>query len=82
MNDDCGCYSHNGFLTAKGLAETAQRELEIHVEPEGHTRVSGTGKGSVGGARRDEETLWPTEDLLDEQHRRYLRHEHSEGGGI
>ncbi len=23
---DCGCRSHNGLLTAKGLAEAAQRE--------------------------------------------------------
>ena len=26
---DCGCSSHNGFLTAKGFAEAAQRELEL-----------------------------------------------------
>jgi len=26
----CGCQSHNGFLTAKGLEKAAQRELEIH----------------------------------------------------
>ena len=25
----CGCHSHNGFLTAKGLREAAQRELKF-----------------------------------------------------
>ena len=26
----CGCSSHNGFLTAKGLGETAQREVDCY----------------------------------------------------
>ena len=51
----CGCRSHNGFLTAKGLAETAQLEL---MSAEGLTRsvqcVSVDIPGSVSGLRRDE----------------------------
>ena len=34
--------------------------------------------GSVSASQRDETTLWPTEDYLDEQYRRFLRAD--EGG--
>jgi len=29
VKSDCGCRSHSGFLTSAGLAEVAQRELEL-----------------------------------------------------
>jgi len=69
---ECGCSSHGGFLTAKGLKEAAQREL-------GFTEVLAVDESllyldkvvSVSGARRDE-THWPADEVIDEQHRRFL----------
>ena len=73
---DCGCRSHNGFLTAKGLAEAAQRETAA-LSLEGLTPMSESVRldiqGSVSGLRRDETTMivWPTDEVTDEQFARY-----------
>ncbi len=66
---DCGCTSHGGFLTAKGLAEAAQRELEFGAVDAG--RVSGylDRVGSVSGSHPDD-THWD-DALIDEQDRRF-----------
>ncbi len=74
----CECSSHNGFLTAKGLEEAAQREpqgllsLCNGVDPDGASpyldkvgSVSGLGQG------QDLFELVP-EVLIEEQHRRFL----------
>ncbi len=69
---DCGCYSHGGFLTAKGLEETA---LRSSVGPELAGRVATRyldRVGSVSGLRRDEITMIFNDGVLDEQHRRFL----------
>ncbi len=67
----CDCHSHNGFLTAKGLEETAQREL---LSAEGLTRsgncVMFDKVGSVSGLV-EVEGHWDHE-LLENQYRRFL----------
>ena len=49
----CSCHSHGGFLTAKGLEEAAQRDLEVsaldamgvsrYLDKVGSVSVSGPG---------------------------------------
>ena len=74
----CDCSAHNGFLTAKGLEETAQRSFE-GLELAGVVASRYLDRvGSVSAMRRDETTFWPDEETLDEQHRRFL--EQFEGG--
>ena len=70
---DCSCRSHNGFLLkAKGLGETAQRDLEMYGNPEVHLSV-GTSKGKPerSETRRDQLDYFD-EGLIDEQYRRFL----------
>ena len=72
---DCTCRSHNGLLTAEGLAETAQRGQQLDAFPEvGLTRgpedVILDIEGSVSGARRDETSFVFDDELLDNQYRR------------
>ena len=68
----CDCRSHNGFLTAKGLEETAQRSLEgleavdVGIPPGYLDKVV-----SVSGARRDEVVMIFDDEVLDEQFERY-----------
>ncbi len=69
--------SHNGFLTAKGLEETAQRELAFAFDHGVCLDRVREGSyldkvGSVSGARRDEIVMIFDVALLDEQHRRFL----------
>ena len=58
----CGCISHSGFLTRAGYraVDAAAKSSEID------SRVS------VSGLRRDETHMIFDEELLDEQHRRFL----------
>ncbi len=67
----CDCRSHNGLLTAKGLVETAQRELEW----DGLTYLRSSRRidtiGSVSGLRRDETMLIFDDEVIDEQYSRY-----------
>ena len=66
---NCNCHSHDGFLLSpEGLA---QRELSLDVEPEVHTRVLGTGKGSVSGLVSVEVSHVFDDDLIDQQYRRF-----------
>ena len=69
----CSCRSHNGFLTAKGLEEAAQRSLEglevLAVETPGlyFDRV-----GSVSALAEAEDLYaFVPEALLNEQYRRF-----------
>jgi len=58
----CGCISHGGFLTRagyRGVDKAAQRRYLDTMD-------------SVSGSRRDETQLIFDEDIIDEQHRRYL----------
>ena len=68
----CGCSSHGGFLTGKGLEETAQRSLE-GLEVDGMDKSRYLDKvGSVSGLRRDGDLHVFDDDLIEEQHRRFL----------
>ena len=64
-------YARNGFLTAKGLEEAAQREFDLPggVDMEGSRQYLDK-VASVSGLRRDE-TLWLSDDELDQQYRRF-----------
>ncbi len=72
-------HARNGFLTAKGLAEAAQRERQLSI-----FEVMGLTRGedwsyldkvcSVSGLRRDEDLYEMVSDTkIDEQARRFLR---------
>ena len=71
--EPCGCSSHNGFLTAKGLEEAAQRSA---VSLEGlaveRPQLYLDKVRSVSGLRRDEIPMEFHEELIDEQYRRFL----------
>ncbi len=70
----CDCSSHNGFLTAKGLEETAQRRDDlpgIDAMDEScyiDTMVSVSAVVEVEGLYVDVPA-----SLIDEQHRRFLQ---------
>ena len=66
-------YSRNGFLTKAGYALVAQRSLEGFeaVDMETHQLYLDL-PVSVSGLRRDETVMIWNEELLDEQHRRFL----------
>ena len=68
----CQCLSHNGFLTAKGLVEAAQRDVVI----DGVAGMDLFGyidsRVSVSELRRDETDFFFDDDLIEEQHRRFL----------
>ncbi len=69
----CNCRSHNGFLTAKGLEEAAQRELELSAVDAMGTKQYLDKVGSVSGLGLGRDShMWPPEHVLDEQHRRFL----------
>jgi len=69
----CDCRSHNGFLTAKGLIEAAERRA---IFREGVDMDTGQLyldlPVSVSGVRRDETLMIFDEGVIDEQHRRFL----------
>ncbi len=68
---DCGCYSHGGFLTAKGLEEAAQRERSLPgVDAMGVSRyVDRVGSVSAMDDGRDHVF---DDALIDQQYRRFL----------
>ena len=71
----CSCSSHGGFLTAKGLAEAAQRDRQIDAFHEmGLTEVALSVNldkvGSVSGSILMDFTL--DDEALDQQARRHL----------
>ena len=69
---DCKCLSHNGFLTAKGLREAAQRDVNIdgldNMDMFGYLDRS----GSVSGLELERDFHVFDDALLDQQHRRFL----------
>ncbi len=63
-------HARNGFLTAKGLEETAQRfSLEGLASRDDHGYIDKV--VSVSGLRRDEEFHVFDESLIEEQYRRF-----------
>ena len=67
----CSCLSHNGFLTAKGLAEAAQREHEsLELAGVVATRYLDS-MVSVSGLEQERNPLVWDDQLLDQQYRRF-----------
>ncbi len=69
---DCGCYSHSGFLTSRGLREVAQRtSLEGLVSRDDLEYVDKVVSVSGMGLGRD---LYDhvSDTQIDEQYRRFL----------
>ncbi len=64
----CGCFSHNGFLTERGYAELAQRELEFgEVDVLPHSSYVDS-RVSVSALVEFEFN----DEILDQQYRRFL----------
>ncbi len=72
-NCKCDCIAHNGFLTAKGLAEAAQREVFLdgvdNMDMFGYLDST----GSVSALVEPPEPIW-VDQLLENQYRRFLGH--------
>ena len=66
----CNCRSHNGFLTAKGLAEAAQRFSLEGLAPRGELGYLDK-VGSVSALVEGEAFHVWDDALLDSQHRRF-----------
>jgi len=65
----CGCNGHGGFLTAKGLKEAAQRELELDGVDAMESSDYLDSMGSLS-AMTGKEVHWD-EAILEDQHRRF-----------
>ena len=68
----CDCSAHGTFLTAKGLREAAQREVDVH----GVDNMWAIGYldkvGSVSALTDDGHvSAWPTDVEVEEQYRRF-----------
>ncbi len=70
MDNACGCHSHNGFLTAKGLTEAEQRSLEGLDAREVSREVD---KVVSVSALPVPASHWDDE-VIEEQHRRFIHH--------
>ncbi len=69
----CNCMAHNGFMTAKGLEEAAQRELELDALLAVEAPSPYLDKvGSVSAMVEVEDAYVWDDRVLDEQHRRFL----------
>ena len=68
----CDCRSHNGFLTAKGLEEAAQRSLEGLEVAGMDARRYVDRVGSVSASQRDETRFWLSDEETDSQYQRFL----------
>ena len=68
----CSCRSHNGFLTAKGLEEAAQRRDAIREVDAMDESLYLDKVGSVSALDPDPGTLWLPGPLIDQQYRRFL----------
>ncbi len=70
----CGCSSHGGFLTAKGLVEAAQRDAFAHLDPLGVDASSyQLYLDKVGSVSASMGPLIHWDDgLIDQQYRRFL----------
>jgi len=58
----CGCVTHNGFLTRTGYRALAEAEQRRYLDS----------VGSVSAMPETEITMIFDEEILDEQHRRFL----------
>ena len=67
----CGCRNHNGFLTAKGLEEAAQRTSLEGLAPRGDSEYVDR-VGSVSGLELERDLHVFDDSLLDSQYRRFL----------
>ena len=71
-SEACDCLSHNGFLTAKGLEETAQRKHSLYGVDARELSLYVDSRVSVSGLRRDEDMYDLISDIsIDEQARRF-----------
>ena len=68
-------FARNGFLTAYGLGETAQRSLEGLEVDARQLSLYLDSRGSVSGSRRDEIKMIFDEEIIDEQCRRHFHRE-------
>ena len=66
----CDCRSHNGFLTAKGLAEAAQQTSLEGLAPRGVPEYVDR-VGSVSGLELERE-VHVSDEIIDQQYRRFL----------
>ena len=66
----CKCSSHNGFLTAKGLAEAAQRERQLDGVDNMELFPYLDKVGSVSGSSLV--AIHWDDALVDQQHQRFL----------
>ena len=69
MHKSCHCSAHNGFLTAKGLGEAAQRTSLEGLAPRGELGYFDK-VGSVSALVEPVEPIW-VDQLLNEQYRRF-----------
>ena len=69
---DCGCFSHDGFLTEAGYAEVAQRELELDGVDNTASLQYLDKVGSVSGLVEVEGSYEWDDQYLDQQYRRFL----------
>ena len=69
----CTCSAHNGFLTAKGLQEAAQRRVDAAgLDAMGLPRyLDKVGSVSALAEADGQITFWD-DQLIEEQHRRFL----------
>ena len=67
---DCGCFSHGGFLTSRGLREVAQRELEFDGVDAMESSSYLDRVGSVSASEPMEIIF--DDGVLDQQYRRFL----------
>jgi len=66
-------HSRNGFLTAKGLAEAAQRSLEgLEGVDMGEPQLYLDSRVSVSALSRVVYPEFPDDIIIDEQYRRFL----------
>ncbi len=72
MRVSCGCRSHNGFLTAKGLKEAAQREDVRPGVDDVQMSMYLDRVGSVSAFEPEAEGCVWDEQLIDSQYRRFL----------
>ena len=72
---NCGCHSHNGFLTVRGYAENAQRGDDDRTVPKvlltGREKISILDRYVSVSASTGLELHWD-DDVIEEQHRRFI----------
>jgi len=71
MTVNCSCRSHNGFLTAKGLAEARERSGLVGVDRQHELLYLDRGCSVSGLVEVEEDHVWD-EEILDEQFRRWI----------